>query len=431
MSALAFRNARPNKRRRVEHIRAPAIDPFGFDLGPYMALVSEDYRFPEQSHRIVNYISGFDAEGVAQYERPQKVWQTESINGLFVKFQGDNTKVFISGMHTKHTESMYRMAHGIKAALKRMPECQLARKVSSSFKEVDISRALKQKRHKSTNVLYLKAIHQGEWVVLKTTTDPAMQLKYILDAVIHYHVWRNADRYVTKLHFVAFRGDALVVCSGQMEEPSVYGFMNTLHQKYRPDRLVYTMVESFCLAIRKLQKDAQFTHRDCHVSNVYYNMRKKCTRFIDFDWSCFRCTVRPPGTSVSRHKIISVPRFLYDTTRPQYGNNRSVDCAVFFRTLGNSLDHCPIFEQEIYRPLMRRYEVDSREILQRKMRQGDLAALQLYKQSTINGKASGRFGHTYGIMRQKENYDYSLGYYTYTSMTPEMILRFLRENKFF
>ena len=133
MSALSFRTVRPKKRRRVEQSRATTIDPFGFDLCPFMALISEDFRFPEQSRRILNYISGFDAEGVAQYERPQKVWQTESINGLFVKFQGDSTKVFIAGMHTKHTESMYRMAHGIKAALKRMPECQLTRKLSTAF----------------------------------------------------------------------------------------------------------------------------------------------------------------------------------------------------------------------------------------------------------------------------------------------------------
>jgi len=430
MSKFTSSHRRPNKRRRTEGGPLPPPDPFGFDLAPFIRLVSDDYRFPEQSHRLTNYIKGFG--GGAQYANPRE-WRTESLNGLFVSFGGGNVKVFISGMHTKHTESLYRMAHGIKSALKLQPHCQISKKVSSGFKQVDISKAMKQKRHKNANVLYMNAIHHGEWVVLKTTTDPAMQLKYIIDAVIHNHITRTEPRYVAKLHFVAFQGDALVVCSGQMEEPSVYSFMNTLHQRYRPDRLAYMMVESFCLAIRKLQRNSQFTHRDCHTSNVYYDMVTKRTRFIDFDWSCFRCTVQENegGMLIQKHKIISVPRFLYDTTRPQYGNNLSVDCAVFFRTLGPTLDHCPVFKEKIYDPLMRRYEVDSREILKRKINQGDVAALQLYKMSSINGKPEGRFAHRYGIMRQKENYDYTMGYYTYTSMTPDMILSFLREHKFF
>ena len=434
MSKFVSHRDRPKKRRRFQtNVTKPMPDPFGFDIAPYLRTVSENYSFPQSSHRLSNYIMGFDARGVAQYANPSKVWETESLNGLFVNFGGDNLKVFISGMHTHHTESLYRMAHSIKSALRTRPQCLLSKKVSTTFKQVDISRAMKQKRHKNANVLYMNAIHCGDWVVLKTTTDPAMQLKYIIDAVIHNHIQKTTGTYVTRLHFVAFQGDALVVASGQMKEPSVHSFVNTLHQKYRPDRLVYTMVESFCLAIRKLQRKSRFTHRDCHTSNVYYDMAKKRTRFIDFDWSCIRCTVQENdrGMIVQKHKIVSVPRFLYDTTRPQYGNNRSVDCAVFFRTLGPSLDHCPVFKEKIYDPIMRRYEVDSREILKRKIKQGDVAALQLYKMSTINGKPTGRFAHHYGIMRQKENFDYTMGYYTYTSMTPDMILSFLREHKFF
>ena len=261
----------------------------------------------------------------------------------------------------------------------------------------------------------------GDFVVLKTTTDPAMQLKYILDAVIHAQTARSVSNYVQKLHFVAFWGESLVVCSGQMmEEKSVFSFMNTLKQRQVPDILAYKMVESFCLAPRKLQNRAEFTHRDCHTSNVYYDSRRKITKFIDFDWSCIRIG----------GKIISVPRHLYDTTRAQYGVNRSVDCCVFFRTLGHSLINVPIFKKKIYDPLMRRYEVDSREILKRKSKE-DVAAFQLYRFSTINGKISGRYAHRYGIALYKGNFDYMMGYYTYTSMTPDFILRFLKKHKFF
>jgi hypothetical protein len=425
MSAMA----RPFKRRRG------AIEthlPFGFDLTPYYELISQEYGLPERTHQLNNYIKSFDESGEPTWTHPHKVWTTEKTNGLYATFKGETRQIVISGMHTKHTESLYMMAQELKKAIQRQSEAILTKKASLKFKDVDITRAIKQQRHKSTNILYLRAIHQGDFVVLKTTTDPAMQLKYILDAVIHAHLWRNSPNYVSKLHFVAFCGSSLVVCSGQMmEEKSVYSFMNTIQQRHRPDRLVYTMVHSFCLAMRRMQRQAELTHRDCHTANVYYDSRKRITKLIDFDWSCVRIG----------DKIISVPRFLYDTTRPQYGRNKSVDCCIFFRTLGHSLEQkdkrtghtmcpVPIFKEKIYDPLMRRYEVDSREILRMKS-VSEKAAIQIYKLSTINGKPTGRYAHKYGIARHKGNFDYMMGYYTYTSMTPEFILRFLRDNKFF
>lgn len=425
MSALA----RPFKRRRgaVEtHL------PFGFDLTPYYDIISQEYQLPKTTHHLSNYIKTFDESGTPTWTHPRKVWTTEKIRGIYAIFKGERREIVISGMHTKHTESLYMMAHELKKAIKRQPEAVITKKASFKFKDVDISRAIKQQRHKDTNILYLGAIHQGDFVVLKTTTDPAMQLKYILDAVIHAHLWRTSPKYVSKLHFVAFRGDSLVVCSGQMmEEKSVCSFMNTIRQRYQPDKLVYIMVQSFCLAMRRMQIQSELTHRDCHTANVYYDSKRKITKLIDFDWSCVRIG----------DKIISVPRYLYDTTRPQYGRNKSVDCCIFFRTLGHSLEKkdrrsgnvtcsVPIFKQKIYDPLMRRYEIDSREILKRKASQ-DKAAIQLYKLSTLDGKTSGRYAHRYGIARHKGNFDYMMGYYTYTSMTPDFILRFLRDNKFF
>jgi len=409
---------RPFKRRRTTSQELP----FGFDIRPYYEHISHSYGFPEFSHQLSNYIMSFDGKGAPTWRHPDKVWKTEAINGIYAKFEGVDKNIFISGMHTSHTESLYMMAHELRKAIRRQQEVSFIKVTTAKkFKDVDISRALKQQRHKETNVLYLGALHMGDVVVLKTTTDPAMQLKYILDAVIHSHVCNTSPHSVAKLHFVAFHGESLIVCSGQMiEEKSIFSFMNTLKQRYLPDILAFKMVQSFCQAIGTLQQQSGFTHRDCHTSNVYYDSRQQQTKFIDFDWSCVQID----------HNIISVPRYLYDTTRPQYGSNNSVDCCVFFRTLGFSLQHVPIFKERIYDPLMRRYEVDSREMLKRKMTK-DAAALQLYKMSTDNGKPTGDYAHENGIARYKRNFDYMMGYYTYTSMTPEFISQFLRNNCFF
>ena len=345
-----YQTTRPSKRRR----RCTTELPFGFDVQPYYNYIRPNYDFPAFSHQLSNYILGFDNEGVPTWREPDKVWKTKKVNGIYATFEGVKNKIFISGMHTAHTESLYMMAHELRKAIRRQPDASLIKNATFKFKHVDISRAMKQQRHKDTNVLYLRAIHQGDLVVLKTTTDPHMQLKYILDAVIHLNVWNTAPHSVAKLHFVAFHGESLIVCSGQMiEEKSTFSFMSTLKQRHQPDILAFKMVQSFCRAISTLQRQSGFTHRDCHTSNVYYNSRQNKTKFIDFDWSCVQ---------INGH-IISVPRYLYDTTRTQYGNNRSVDCCVFFRTLGFSLGHVPIFKANIYDPLMERYEVDSREML--------------------------------------------------------------------
>ena len=406
----------PNKRTRKD-----IPDPFGFDLTPFLDLVDEDRSFGEVSHELKNFITGFGDEGDAKYKEPKKVWKTRTQSGLFVTFGNSPQQVFKSGMHTKHTESIFRMAHSVLKELKNQEPASIGTRASFDFKQVDISRSNSQNRHKGENVVYLKAIHKGEWVVLKTTTDPMTQLRYVVDAIIHHQVNRTASNYLTKLHFVAFSGPALVVCSGQMSEISVCDYINNIRRMTpRPDIAAYHMVESFCLAIRHLQKNSQFTHRDCHTANVYYNPKNRRTRFIDFDWSAVRW----------RNKVISVPRYLYDTTREQYGRNRSVDCCVFFRTLGHSLKTCPVFKEKIFDPIMQRYELDCKEILKRKMEAGEQAARQLYKMCTERGDTHTTFGHRYALQRNKD-FDYILGYYTYSSMTPDTILQFLRANKFF
>jgi hypothetical protein len=67
---------------------------------------------------------------------------------------------------------------------------------SCEFKYVDMRQARHQKRHSETNIVWVNARHLSQNVVLKTTTDHYTQLKYILDAVIHYHVFRICPKYL-------------------------------------------------------------------------------------------------------------------------------------------------------------------------------------------------------------------------------------------
>ena len=204
----------------------------------------------------------------------------------------------------------------------------------------------------------------------------------------------------------------LVIASEQLCTPSVTTFLSTIQN--RSDRIVWHMVRNVCLAIRRMQRSAAFTHRDCHISNVYYNDRRKLVKFIDYDWSSIRV----------RGQKISVPRHLFDTTRPEYTHNRSVDCCVFFRTLGPALGRAEQFKNMVWRPLMDRYERESQAFLFRKSAT-DTAALQLYKMSTADGRLRGKYGHKYGVANKKVEFEYLMGYYTYTCMTPESILKFL------
>jgi len=396
------------------------MQPFGIEMAPFLEQISTEYTMQNSCHALHNYISGVDNSNNVIYQHAERKWSLTSTSGLFAKFKGDNNDIYISGMHTEHTESIYKMAHALKTALRLQQPVVMSNNVCSDFKHVNMSNARRQERHKTSNVVYMSAVHQQRQVVLKTTTDNATQLKYIVEALIHHRVSTLYPNYLAKLHFVAFRGDALVVCMDQLQQTSVCSFLTTLHQTVRnPDIAVFHMVKSFCIAIRNLQKYAGFTHRDCHTGNVFYDETEQRIKMIDFDWSCI----------MWNDKTISVPRFLYDTTRQNYGKNKSVDCCVFFRTLGFSLNHCPHFKKVIYEPLMARYEQDCKNTLMKNFAEGDVAAKQLYIMSTENGKVSGNYAHRFGTTNKQ--FDYKMGYYTYVSMTPSEILKFLDNSNFF
>jgi hypothetical protein len=424
---MSKRKREPKAQKSQPPKRPP--HPFGFVLDEYLSQIVSEYNLGSISHHITNYIERFvreldrDKRPVYNpvFRHPHKKWTVADVSGIYASFEGEPKRIYISGMHTPHTVSLYSVAHRIRDKLREQSMVVIQQEISNRFKHVDISNAKSQHRHSSKNKLWLSANHFGRQVVLKTTTDPAMQLTYILEAVIHFLASQRCPTYIPPLHFIGFAAeDRLVVCSEQLQIPSVTGFIHTLRH-HNPDKMVWFMVRAVCMSLRWLQRTAQFTHRDCHINNIYYDMRENRVQFIDFDWSCIRWS----------NKIISVPRHLYDTTRTQYGYNRSVDCCVFLRTLGPALKgKVPTFLKEIYDPLMQRYEDECRDVLKEKAR-SDTAAMQIFKMSTKDGTLRGVYEHRYGIEKYKNKFEYHMGYYTWTSMTPEAILDFLKERKFF
>jgi hypothetical protein len=386
-------------------------DPFGFDLSPMILLTRSPCEYGKVTHSISNFIRHFDEHGQPVFETPKKMWKILSKNGLSVKLESD--QVLAGSMHTSHTVSMFRMAHAVRKALRKQDRVHLTRETSCEFKHVDLRNGTQQQRHSSKNIVWLNGSHMGDLCVLKTTTDDATQLIYIIEAVIHRLVWEACPNYVPKQYFVGFAKDnRLVIASEQLRIPSITTFLSTIQN--RSDRVVLQMVRNVCLAIRRMQRSAAFTHRDCHISNVYYSARRRIVKFIDYDWSSIR----------TRGKKISVPRHLFDTTRSVYANNRSVDCCVFFRTLGPALGRAPRFKDMIWKPLMQRYERESQAFLFRKSAT-DTAAMQLYKMSTSDGRLRGKYAHKYGVSKKKVDFEYLMGHYTYSCMTPESVLKFI------
>ncbi len=401
--------------------------PFGFDLTPIIATICHKSTLGNVSHQISNYITYFNKLNEPVFKKPHKVWKVEEISGIYTRLKGQTNRIFISGMHNRHTVSLYNIAHIIRDELRKNSLVLFKKEPTTRFKHINISKAV-EKKNKNKSIMWLNAYHKGTQVVLKTTTSVSLQLSYILEAIIHHlaasRINRQGRKYIPPIHFIGFGPEnRLIVCSEQLQIPSVTDFLYGLKKKTilsNPNVSIFCMVRSVCLAIRRLQISSQFTHRDCHISNVYYDYRYNKIQFIDFDWSAIRW----------QDKIISVPRHLYDTTRQGYGYNKSVDCCVFLRTLGPTLKIAQGFKKYIYDPLMERYEKES-EIFLKQRSEHDNAAMQIYRLSTKEGKLRGEYKHKYGIGKYKNRFDYHMGYYTWECMTPEAILKFLDENKFF
>lgn len=408
--------------RRFRRCPPPPPSAFGFNKDAHLAKIVAKSVVGKTVYELKNYIKGFDDMGQPIFTKNHRFWKVDEICGRELRLEGQTRRFEISTMHTDHTISIYKAAHAIRDELRSHPLACIGDEPSTRFKQVDIRHAKSLTRRANENKMWLNVRHLDDTVVLKTTTDPAMQLTYIIEAIIHEATWIRCPTYIPKLHFVAFAAEnRLVVCSQQLKMPSVGSFLHALpREKINPDIATWFMVRSVCMAIRRLQISGHFTHRDCHIGNVYYDMRRRRVNFIDFDWSCVRW----------QDKNISVPRQLYDTTRQAHGYNKSVDCCVFFRTLGPALRKMPTFLKKIYDPLMQRYQEHSERFLRHRAGT-EVAAMQLYKLCTEGRKINSSFGHHHGLRRCRDRFEYVMGYYTWECMTPESILTFLELHKFF
>lgn len=386
--------------------------PFGVALN--LDSVKCKYGLGSKSHHVENYIQYFE-QGQPIFQKPDDVLVVEKTDGMFATIQGKSKRVHISTLHTNHTISLYGLAHSIKTVLTRMPPVRLQAAKSSVFKNVDMRLSQTQVGHTE---VHLNAQHLGKTVVLKTTTRPLTQLKYILEAVIHYYLVSRCPQYFPELYFIGFDATTtgkLIMCSEQLGTGSVTSFMR---QTTTDDKAVLQMVQDVCQALLEIQKVIKFTHRDCHISNIYYDQPTQTVKLIDFDWS----SVEQEG------RKISVPRHLYDTTRPQYCDNQSVDCCIFLRTLGPTLaTRAPWFMDNIYTPLMLRYEKESKKLLQ-KWSTTETAAMQLYKMSTSDQTMRGHYSHSHGLKHRPQIFDYLMAYYEWPSLTPQAILDFIHKS---
>tara|TARA_B110000008_G_C16978824_1_gene567424 strand:+ start:7049 stop:8458 length:1410 start_codon:yes stop_codon:yes gene_type:complete len=445
----------PTKRsRHIDH------RPFGFDYTPYVNHIANPVPLGHTSHLLSNPIVGF-LKNDPCFFKPEKVFRIENISGMFANVRGTSKRFLKSVFHTPHTVSAYKMAHDLLKIIHKKPRITLVRGPAKNEMEVDVRECMKTGRNHAGDQVWLNAMHQGRRVVLKTSTKLTSILRYLIEAVIHDQLMRRTPSYVPALKLVAFakvkkgEDDLFVICSEQLRRPSVYAWIRTLpsyHHKKNLNIKLWHMVRNVCLCMRNLQRHAQFTHRDCHSSNVYYDdSSRSSVKFIDYDWS---------SIIINGHKL-SVPRELYDTARHAYARNKSVDMCVFLRTIGPALIAPPALAKKIhsgqanakesvefhkwmdfeartskfykfvYNPLMERYERESERFL--KANVADKAAMQLLK---LNMGPKGTFGHFHGVKNltkvKKDGgiaFDYRMGYFEWRCMTPESILSHLEEFK--
>ena len=405
-----------------------ATSPFGYAIDAHLGTIRAPCGVSTESYTLKNPILGFERDGKPVFKNPKKKCTLGEQHGMLVRVREKNW--FTSLFHTTHTISLFSMAFDILKELYKQPHAYVGTG-DGVEKQINIQDAIFHPRKKSS--VWLNCRHRGQKVVIKSTSDPYMKLRYILDGTIHYLLERCCPTYVPKLHFVSLmdNGD-VAICSEQLQIPSLYEWISKTLIETRPrrfwNRALWFMMRNVCRAIQRMQQRANFTHRDCHANNVYYDMENKRILFIDFDWSSI-CV---------NGKVVSEPRFLYDTTRNDYANNRSLDCCILFRSIvdilmlrNNELNGAfDPFLEHVYFPLFRRYEEESGRVLKRDCAYSK-AAIQLYKINTADKKMNGLFGHGYGMAHTKKEYEYKMGWQQWDCMTPESILAFLNKRRHF
>lgn len=461
------------RRRSTETFQTP----FHFAIDRYLDNISRPVPPGPLTHLTSNVIVGFRKNNFCDpiFGRPDDIFEVVSVRGMYVHIKKRNSekinKVVKPICHTSHTLSIYKMAWDFYQILLSKQRLRLVKEEAICVNKINISRAITSSRHNSETCVYRHAKYNGKYVVLKTSTKLATSLTYVVEAVIHEYLMRRSPSYIPKLIRVAFAEkspggkDRLILCSEELRtHKSVNSWLHTMSRNGNPNKRIWTMLKYVCICLRNLQTHAQFTHRDCHTSNVYYDEtnRQEKIKFIDFDWSSIRI----------HQSVVSVPQYLFDTDRKCYGRNRSVDICVFMRTLGNNLrqilkkerlvSNAVIFTPEtiahasylkrfgsavnkfyqcIWEPLMARYDRDSRIVLESHARE-DITAVQLLKSCLDKNR---NFSHAHGIQNLETGakakrakggkadggliFDYRMGHYEYPSMIPEAVLDFLELHK--
>ena len=445
--------------------RAGFSNPFGFQTTACFDVVRRPGPIGETTRLTNNVVTSFRNDKPV-FTRPKQIFSVNKVDGIYVHTREHKSPILKAQCHTEHTLSVYRMAYDIYQMLLRKPRVKLVEREAAHANEISLQGARKLNRP-AHSAVWVHAKYLDQNVVLKTTTRLSTMYSYIIEAVIHERIMRRSPMYVPKLIRVAFESrpskeDRLVICSEELRShKSVFNWLMELRGSNTNFRL-WKMLRMVCKSLDNVQRVSKFTHRDCHCNNVYYDetSRKEKIKFIDFDWS-----------TIDVGKIVSVPQYLYDTTRPKYGQNKSVDVCVFMRTLGNAIRKIIQKEQElreateftpatmkayryimengspvrkfydhIWKPLMARYEKESRIVLNKNA--GDSVAVALFK---LNRGPDKSFGHEHGIRnldmvakakralgRKADGgkiFDYRMAHYEYPCMTPKLVIAFLDENR--
>jgi tRNA A-37 threonylcarbamoyl transferase component Bud32 len=429
------------KMKQVQGIQHPSKKAFGFDVSDYLHLISDDMTLPPAVHSLMDTIETFD-DSKPIYKHKFCLYSTTGAKGMYIAQtpndeSSDNDTpmdvcqtTLISDFHNIHTESLLCMADELLSTLRMEPSANYQNNgiENSEFKTVYTGNSTTSPGGQTSVLTNCK--HMGANVIVKKAISKKDQLRTVLEAVVHLYVEHKHPEFVPKLHFIAFDSDNnLVVCSEQVESTSIHHYiMKTLPREQDQSAALKSMLIGVCTALETVQR-SEFTHRDLHTSNIFWNHKTERVTFIDFDWSCI----------VVRGKKISIPRFLYDTTRKSYGCNKSVDLCIFMRNVvttianQNSLRKLSLFGNEV-KKVMVNYQAECRQMLCREFDndQEKHAAFQLYKTCTKDGTIYSEYKHSFGIQRLTDSieFEYRQGYFEWKSMTPSNVKFFLVTGKF-
>jgi len=436
------------KMRRVALLVHPSTTAFGFEAAENLSIVSTERGILSNTSSLLNTILGSDCSQ-PNYKHPGVLFTTEGYKGMYMPTQlvensdsspegKEATPLLLAEFHTVHTESLFCLANRLLARISCQPDVKFQKKGQevSQFKTVCTSRSLtpdgesEDAKVKQSSVL-TNCKHLKANVIVKKAKSIRDQQRTVLEALIHLYVEQNHPGFVPKLHFIGFTADkTLIICSEEVSSPSVYNFVTKMLPETEQARncALKTMMSSVCRALIALQK-SNFTHRDLHTSNVFYDYHNDKITLIDFDWSCLKIA----------GKNVSVPRFLYDTTREDYGSNKSVDMCIFLRNLVNlvrsntKLRRLSFFKTTLL-TIMENYEKECKLMLCRTFaseKEKD-AAFQLYRSSTFDATIHTEYGHQFGLRRLDEavEFEYRQGYFEWKSMVPENVLHFIQTGQF-